>query len=232
MSGLPADSDRRADVRAIFGSAGLYSITSVARTSNEGGTVRPRPSSQLEETGAAYQVSMVVALSDLCIRPRRGMSEMGSFATGASQSQGLAMSAMQPEEEVDSGYERLRDGPFEPIQSKSSPCMSAARFEKRDASRPLIIRAIDLDQCDRIAIRIAYNRKKAYSQRPRSVIMSEETKAEKTQVQILRDAFEGMKGHQPKSDGELNEWLATDEGKLATMFEPTLMSRWGETGHA
>jgi hypothetical protein len=27
--------------RAIFGSAGLYSITSVARTSNEGGTVRP-----------------------------------------------------------------------------------------------------------------------------------------------------------------------------------------------
>jgi hypothetical protein len=110
--------------------------------------------------------------------------------------------------------------------------MSAARFEKRDASRPLIIRAIDLDQCDRIAIRIAYKRKKAYSQRPRSVIMSEETKAEKTQVQILRDVFEGMKGRQPKSDGELNEWLATDEGKLATMFEPTLMSRWGETGHA
>jgi hypothetical protein len=60
----------------------------------------------------------------------------------------------------------------------------------------------------------------------------EETKAEKTQVQILRDAFEGMKGRQPKSDGELNEWLATDEGKLATIFEPTLMSRWGETGHA
>jgi hypothetical protein len=74
--------------------------------------------------------------------------------------------------------------------------------------------------------------KKAYSQRPRSVIVNEEAKVEKTQVQILRDAFEGMKGRQPKSDRELNEWLATDEGKLATMFEPTLLSRWGETGHA
>jgi hypothetical protein len=74
--------------------------------------------------------------------------------------------------------------------------------------------------------------KKAYSQRPRSVTVSEEKKAEKTQAQILSDAFEGMKGRQPKSDQELNEWLATDEGKQATMFEPTLMSRWGETGHA
>jgi hypothetical protein len=62
--------------------------------------------------------------------------------------------------------------------------------------------------------------------------MSEEKKAEKTQVQILYDAFEGMKGRRPRSDQELNEWLATDEGKQATMFEPTLVSRWGETGHA
>jgi len=35
-----------------------------------------------------------------------------------------------------------------------------------------------LDQCDRIAIRFACKGKKAYSQRPRSVIVSEETKAE------------------------------------------------------
>jgi len=58
--------------------------------------------------------------------------------------------------------------------------------------------------------------------------MSEEKKTERTEAQILSDAFEGMKGCQPKSDQELNEWLATDEGKQATMFEPTLMSRWGE----
>jgi hypothetical protein len=62
--------------------------------------------------------------------------------------------------------------------------------------------------------------------------MSEEEKADKTQAQILRDAFEGMKGHQPKSDQELEAWLASDEGKQATMFEPTSMSRWGEIGHA
>jgi hypothetical protein len=30
--------------------------------------------------------------------------------------------------------------------------------------------------------------------------MSEKEKAEKTQIQILRDIFEGMKGRQPKSD--------------------------------
>ena len=62
--------------------------------------------------------------------------------------------------------------------------------------------------------------------------MSEEKKAEKTQVQILSDAFEGMKGRQPKSDQELKEWLATDEGKQATMFESTSFSRFGDTGHA
>ena len=62
--------------------------------------------------------------------------------------------------------------------------------------------------------------------------MSEEKKSEKTQVQILSDAFEGMKGRQPKSDQELTEWLATDEGKGATMFESTSFSRFGDTGHA
>ena len=62
--------------------------------------------------------------------------------------------------------------------------------------------------------------------------MSEEVKTAKNEVQILRDAFEGMKGRQPKSDQELKEWLATDEGKQATMFEAASFSRFGETGHA
>ncbi len=61
--------------------------------------------------------------------------------------------------------------------------------------------------------------------------MSEKEKA-KSETQILRDAFEGMKGRQPRSDQELKEWLATDEGKQATMFESTSFSRFGETGHA
>ena len=60
----------------------------------------------------------------------------------------------------------------------------------------------------------------------------EKEKAEKTQAQILRDVFEGMKGRQPRSDQELNEWLASDEGKLATMFEPSALSRWGEIGRS
>ena len=62
--------------------------------------------------------------------------------------------------------------------------------------------------------------------------MSEEVKTAKNEVQILRDAFEGMKGRQPKSDQELKEWLATDEGKEATMFKSASFSRFGETGHA
>ena len=62
--------------------------------------------------------------------------------------------------------------------------------------------------------------------------MSEKEKAAKSEIQILRDAFEGMKGRQPKSDQELKEWLATAEGKEATMFEFTSFSRFGDTGHA
>lgn len=72
----------------------------------------------------------------------------------------------------------------------------------------------------------------AYSQDDGAVTVSEERKAEKRQAQFLSDVFEGVKGHRPKSDQELNEWLATDEGRQATLFEPTLISRWGETGHA
>ena len=62
--------------------------------------------------------------------------------------------------------------------------------------------------------------------------MSKNEKSAKSEVQILRDAFEGMKGRQPKSDQELKEWLTTDEGKEATMFESSAFSRFGETGHA
>ena len=58
--------------------------------------------------------------------------------------------------------------------------------------------------------------------------MNDEAKSEKLKAQILRDAFEGMKGHQPNSDRELKEWLATDEGKMATMFEYTGLSAYGD----
>ena len=62
--------------------------------------------------------------------------------------------------------------------------------------------------------------------------MSEKEKAAKTQAQFLRDAFEGMKSRQPTSDDELNRWLATEEGKLATLFDDTTLSPWGEQGRS
>jgi hypothetical protein len=43
------------------------------------------------------------------------------------------------------------------------------------------------------------------------ITVSEQKTSEKTQAQILRDAFEGMKGRQPKADRKLNERLASDE---------------------
>ena len=62
--------------------------------------------------------------------------------------------------------------------------------------------------------------------------MSEKEKAPKTRAEFLRDAFEGLKGRQPKSDDELNQWLATDEGKVATLFDDTSLSTWGERGRS
>jgi hypothetical protein len=56
--------------------------------------------------------------------------------------------------------------------------------------------------------------------------------ADKAQAKMLRDIFEGIKGRPPKSDQELKEWLATDEGKEATIFESTSLSRWGELGRS
>jgi hypothetical protein len=58
--------------------------------------------------------------------------------------------------------------------------------------------------------------------------MSEQKKSEKTQAELQRDIFEGLNGRLPKSDQELSEWLATDEGKKATMFTITKFSFWGD----
>jgi len=52
------------------------------------------------------------------------------------------------------------------------------------------------------------------------------------QVPTLHDLFEGIKGRPPKSLEELEQWLATDEGKQATVFESTSVSRWGEVGRS
>jgi len=58
--------------------------------------------------------------------------------------------------------------------------------------------------------------------------MSEQKKPKKTQAEVQRDVFQALNGRQPKSDQELNEWLATDEGKEATLFMVTEFSFWGD----
>lgn len=62
--------------------------------------------------------------------------------------------------------------------------------------------------------------------------MSKKEKAAKTRAEFLRGAFEGMKGRRPASQEELNEWLASDEGKAATILDDTTLSPWGERGRS
>jgi hypothetical protein len=61
--------------------------------------------------------------------------------------------------------------------------------------------------------------------------MSDDDEALKARAHLVA-LFEGATGRRPKTDKELDEWLASPEGKTATMFEPTSLSRWGETGRA
>jgi hypothetical protein len=58
--------------------------------------------------------------------------------------------------------------------------------------------------------------------------MSKPKKSEKTQADVQLDIFEGLNGRPPKSDQELSKWLATDEGKKATMFMVAEFSFWGD----
>jgi hypothetical protein len=55
---------------------------------------------------------------------------------------------------------------------------------------------------------------------------------DKIEAQRLQDIFEGAKGRRPETEQELNDWLASLEGKAATAFEPAQLSRWGEIGRS
>jgi hypothetical protein len=65
-----------------------------------------------------------------------------------------------------------------------------------------------------------------------AVNMSETEKPAKTRAQFERDAFEGVNGRQPTSDNEVKQWLATEAGKMATLFDDTTLSPWGERGRS
>ena len=62
------------------------------------------------------------------------------------------------------------------------------------------------------------------------VAISDQNEAEKALTQRLRDIFDGVHGRGPKTDHELGEWLASSEGKAATMFEPAPLPSWMELG--
>jgi hypothetical protein len=54
----------------------------------------------------------------------------------------------------------------------------------------------------------------------------------KSQAEVLRDVFCGIKGREPESEEELKSWLTSPEGKAAMAFDATGVSRWGETGRS
>jgi hypothetical protein len=60
--------------------------------------------------------------------------------------------------------------------------------------------------------------------------ISDKKEAEEALARRLRDLFEGANGRAPKTDHELDEWLASPEGRAATAFEPTPLPRWMEIG--
>lgn len=77
------------------------------------------------------------------------------------------------------------------------------------------------------------NPKKASTRKPHRVVAkSEKQEPQIPQTPTPHDVFEGIKGRPPTSEKELNEWLASPEGKAAMIFESTSLSRWGEAGRS
>jgi len=64
------------------------------------------------------------------------------------------------------------------------------------------------------------------------VAMTDKAEAEKDQAKMLLDLFEGANGRLPKTDKELNEWLASPAGQAATLFAPASLDRWGNVGRS
>ena len=59
--------------------------------------------------------------------------------------------------------------------------------------------------------------------------MSNKQEAQQVLDQRLLDLFQGVRGRLPQNDQELRDWLASPEGKAATVFEPASSSRRGES---
>ena len=68
--------------------------------------------------------------------------------------------------------------------------------------------------------------------RGRSIVLRSQPVNGRAQTHRLLRAFEGIKGRLPRTEQEFEDWLASHEGKAATVFELTSLSRWGETGRS
>jgi hypothetical protein len=58
--------------------------------------------------------------------------------------------------------------------------------------------------------------------------MTDKKDAEKATAPTMVDIFEGIRGRLPETDRELLEWLASDEGRVASMFVTAPVIVWGE----
>jgi hypothetical protein len=76
------------------------------------------------------------------------------------------------------------------------------------------------------------NAKKRMRKPDLRVVAKRNEAAEVPRALTPHDIFEGIKGRRPNSDEELNEWLASPEGKAAMTFEQTSLDRWGDTGRS
>jgi CRP/FNR family transcriptional regulator, nitrogen fixation regulation protein len=68
--------------------------------------------------------------------------------------------------------------------------------------------------------------------RGRSIVLRSQPVNGRAQTDKLLRAFGGIKGRLPRTEQEFEDWLASPEGKAATVFELTSLSRWGETGRS
>jgi CRP/FNR family transcriptional regulator, nitrogen fixation regulation protein len=68
--------------------------------------------------------------------------------------------------------------------------------------------------------------------RGRSIVLRNQPVNGRAQTHRLLRAFEGIKGRLPRTEQEFEDWLASHEGKAATVFELTSLSRVRKTGRS
>jgi hypothetical protein len=70
------------------------------------------------------------------------------------------------------------------------------------------------------------------NRKPDLRVVAKNEKQEEKEVPTPQEVFEGINGRPPNSDQELNEWLASPEGKAAMVYKLTFLSRWGDAGRS